>query len=261
MKIVTDLLQTGTARRSGIPINGVEFLVIHDTGGNGTARNNVDHYKNTVNSMQASAHAFVDDVQWIICVPYTEKVWGVRYDVTTDNKLFGRDANDYALQIEFCSTDTGSFDNQKAYKNLVTGVAELCKTYGLIPKKHLVQHSKLDPTRRTDPEHAFNRFGMTWERFIADVTNMVDTGGVIKEEPTQLYASFGEKGAHVLSLQNDLKKLGYFTGNATGYYGLVTKKAVYDLQIDTDIKPHNFGIRAGEKTLAMIKELLNTNKQ
>ena len=260
MKTVTDLLQTGTARRSGIEIKGVKFLVIHDTGGNGTAKNNADYYKKSANDNQASAHAFVDDIEWRIVIPYTEKAWHVRYSVDTDNKLFGCDANDYALGIEFCSTDTGSFDNKNAYKNLVQGVSGLCKTYGLTPKKHLVQHSKLDPTRRTDPEHAFNRFGMTWERFIADVTSMVETGGVIKEEEKPLYASFGERGAHVLSLQNDLKKLGYFTADATGYYGMVTKKAVYDLQVDAEIKPHNFGMRAGEKTLAMIKELLEASK-
>lgn len=257
MKITQEYLQTGTARRPGKKMKGTSFGVAHDSGGNGTARNNVDFYKRTVNDNQASAHEFIDDKECIQIIPQDEIAWHVRYGVDTDNKLFGKDANDWAISKELCTSDTGTIDNKQAYKNYVKRWADDCIKFGLNPKKHLVAHSTLDPARRSDPQHAFNRIGITWERFIADVTSLVETGGIIKEDVTPLYATFGEKGAHVLKLQNDLKKLGYFTGDVTGYYGTVTKKAVYDLQIDAEVKPHNFGMRAGEKTLLKIKELLS----
>lgn len=48
----------------------------------------------------------------------------------------------------------------------------------------------------------------------------------------------GDQGADVEELQTQLKKLGYLTGTATGYYGDVTRRAVQDFQringLDTD---------------------------
>ena len=41
---------------------------------------------------------------------------------------------------------------------------------------------------------------------------------------------YGSKGAEVTKLQTQLKKLGYFSGNTTGYYGSITEAAVKKFQ-------------------------------
>ncbi|WLV23754.1 cell wall hydrolase [Aciduricibacillus chroicocephali] len=52
--------------------------------------------------------------------------------------------------------------------------------------------------------------------------------------------SEGKQGQAVLHLQENLKKLGYFADQATGYYGPVTKNAVKQFQQDTGISPTGF---------------------
>lgn len=46
---------------------------------------------------------------------------------------------------------------------------------------------------------------------------------------------YGSKGAGVTKLQSQLKKLGYFKSNATGYYGSITKAAVKKFQASRGI--------------------------
>lgn len=63
----------------------------------------------------------------------------------------------------------------------------------------------------------------------------------------------GMQGSGVVALQNDLKKLGFFNGDCTGYYGELTANAVRKLQ-----KKHGYtqdGI-AGKSTFELIDRLL-----
>lgn len=64
----------------------------------------------------------------------------------------------------------------------------------------------------------------------------------------------GSNGQAVTQLQNDLKRLGFFAGNATGYYGTATEKAVRDFQ-----KRYGLAVDgiAGPATLGKIAEILN----
>jgi peptidoglycan hydrolase-like protein with peptidoglycan-binding domain len=72
-------------------------------------------------------------------------------------------------------------------------------------------------------------------------------GNVLKE---------GMQGSVVTSLQKDLKKLGYFDNDITGYYGEVTAAAVKKLQ-----KKYGYSQdgTAGEVTQALIDRLLGRN--
>ena len=66
----------------------------------------------------------------------------------------------------------------------------------------------------------------------------------------------GMSGDQVVQLQNDLKQLGFFTANCTGYYGNVTQQAVRNLQ-----RQYGYiqdGI-AGSQTLSLISTLVNNN--
>lgn len=174
--ITTKLVPTATKRRSGQKLASVRFLVAHDTGNDGaTALQNVDYYIKSANEVEASAHYFVDDKAIYNCIPETEKAWHVRYGITLDNEVYGGDANDYALGIELCYSTKGIFDSNLAYKNYVELFADLCKRHKLDPMKHIIGHHKLDPARRNDPVNAFMKIGKTWDTFLADVSNIVNS--------------------------------------------------------------------------------------
>lgn len=166
-----DYIKTNTERRGGAALVGPKFIVAHDTGNNNaTAKNNVDYYKRSANDVSASAHIFVDDKESVLTIPLTEKAWHVRYNVTTDNNMFGYNANDAAIGVELCYFSGNRTRSLAAYKNYVNVLAYLCKTYHLDPQTDIVSHQLLDPSRRTDPTNALKRIGKTYNTLINDVT-------------------------------------------------------------------------------------------
>lgn len=151
----------------------VTFLVAHDTGNPGsTALQNVKYYENSRDQMSASAHLFVDDRQIIECVPFLlskpEKAWHVIYDVETDNKLFGDDANDVGGGIELCYG--GKINIQEAYKRFVWTMAYACHVHNVDPLKRITGHFILDPKRKTDPQASLKLLGKTMMNLLDDVT-------------------------------------------------------------------------------------------
>lgn len=163
-------------RRSGMPISNVRFLVAHDTGNPGsTAAGNVKFYINTCHTVEpaktASAHLFVDDKEILECVPAltapAEKAFHVLKKVTKDNELFGINANDGAIGVEYCYG--GSIDADKAYEKFVWVLAKLCFKFNLDPTKDIVGHFFLDPTRKTDPVTGLARSRRTYEQLLRDV--------------------------------------------------------------------------------------------
>ncbi len=68
---------------------------------------------------------------------------------------------------------------------------------------------------------------------------------------------YGDKGKQVQTLQNNLKKLGYFSGEATGEFGNVTKQAVIKFQKAYSLTADGI---AGSKTLAKITAALSGAK-
>jgi N-acetylmuramoyl-L-alanine amidase CwlA len=170
--IVQQYLPNGTKRRSGIKNRGIDFIVAHDTGNDGsTAAGNVNYYTNSANEKSASAHTFIDDKVIIECVPLTEKAWHVLYDVQTDNDLYGFDSNDHAIGVELCySYQKGSINNKESYKRFVWYMAYLCNKYGLNPLKRISGHNELDPNRKSDPyKNALKLMGISKTQFLNDV--------------------------------------------------------------------------------------------
>ncbi|GGP20556.1 peptidoglycan recognition protein family protein [Silvimonas iriomotensis] len=172
--ITADYLPSSTKRRSGALITpGVRFVVAHDTGNPGsTAAENVSYYKRSCNAESASAHVFVDDRSIIECIPaltsdHPEKAWHVRYVVPTDNQLYGYDANDAAIGIEYCFGPNINAD--EAYRRYVWVLAYTCLRYGLDASKSIVGHFFLDPQRRTDPVTGLAQSRRTYEQLLRDV--------------------------------------------------------------------------------------------
>jgi N-acetylmuramoyl-L-alanine amidase len=167
-------LPTPSKRRSGLPLSpGPKFVVVHDTGNPGsTAAQNVAHYTSTANGpVSASAHLFVDDTEIIECVPALtgapEKAWHVLYGVPTDNQLFGYNANDAAIAVEYCYGPRINAD--EAYRKYVWVIAQACYAFQMDPAKAIVGHYILDPHRRTDPVTGLAHSRRTYEQLLRDI--------------------------------------------------------------------------------------------
>ena len=182
MNITQKLIPKPSKRRSGDKLRDVKFLVAHDTGNdNSTALQNVNYFINSANEVSASAHTFIDDKDIIECVPLDEKAWHVRYNVPTDNAMFGVDANDYAIGVELCYFSKDKERSLKAYNNYVEYIAQKTLEYNLNPKTKIVGHYTLDPGRKTDPINAFKTFNKTWEDLIKDLSE----ARILLSEPTK----------------------------------------------------------------------------
>lgn len=89
-----------------------------------------------------------------------------------------------------------------------------------------------------------------WRRFLPLI--LVGTGWWIMD-PALASLSFGQRGANIVQLQNQLKQLGYFPNNvaATGYFGSVTRDAVIKFQRDQGLVADGV---VGSQTLASLQK-------
>lgn len=171
-EIKKQYLTPGTKRRSGTKLDKVGFITAHDTGNpNSTAEGNVGYYQNSLNDDYAAAHLFVDDNSIVECIPLLtgtpEKACHVIYNVTTDNKLFGDDANDIAGGVELCWGP--KIDGEEAYKRYLWTIAYICYKFKLNPAKDVVGHQVLDPKRKIDPGNGLKHMGKTYEQLLKDI--------------------------------------------------------------------------------------------
>jgi N-acetylmuramoyl-L-alanine amidase len=262
--ITRDYIRLGNSR-SGQKISKVRFIVSHDTGNPGsTAYGNRNYFDRSQPS--ASAHTFIDDKYILEIIPLNEKAWHVRYNITADNQRFGDDANDAAIGVELCHG--GKINFQEAYNRYVWYHAYLCDKFNLDPKRHIVAHSTLDPSRRSDPQNALRPHGISWEEFINDVQESFnrDFKGVPTSNPkpvvagvsTRLPIRRGNKGPFVKEIQEDLIKAGFSMSpyGADGSFGPATENAVMRFQ-----KRYGLGVDGlvGPATLRKLEEVIKQN--
>jgi len=181
--ITAAYLTTPSKRRSGMMLSpGVKFIVAHDTGNpKSTARGNRNYYENSRNDKSASAHLFMDDKEIIECIPALtsnkpEKAWHVLYNVASDNQLFGYNANDAAIGVEYCYG--ANINADEAYRKYIWVMAKICFVFGLDPAKSIVGHCILDPRRKTDPVTGLLQSRRTYDQLLLDVvTEYADCTG------------------------------------------------------------------------------------
>lgn len=175
-------VRPGTRLVSGTP----GFLVAHDTGNPGATADNHFNYFQTLINRSASAQVFIDDKKILEIIPTgtgpdpAERAWHVLYNVTTDNKLYGDDANDIALGVELCYG--GKINTLDAYKRFVWYLAYCCDMWKLNPLTHIPSHKQLDPTRKSDVDQALRTIGKTLKDLLYDVVK------VMQEEPAVIAA-------------------------------------------------------------------------
>lgn len=165
-------LTAPSKRRGGSKMSSVKFIVAHDTGNPGsTAWANVRYYENSRDLVSASAHIFVDDKDIVECVPALtgtpERAWHVIYDTPIDNRIYGDDANDVAIGVEWCYG--GRINMDASYKRYVYVLAMLCHRFNLDPHKHITGHYILDPKRKVDPVNSLKMIGKTLDDLKNDV--------------------------------------------------------------------------------------------
>lgn len=200
-EITSRYLTKKSKRRSGNPIYpAVKFIVAHDTGNpDSTASGNVNYFENSRNRFSASAHIFVDDKQIIECIPLLtgtpEKAWHVLYNVNTDNRLFGFNANDAAAGVEYCYGKKINAD--EAYARYVWVMAYICFRFNLDTKTAVAGHYFLDPDRKTDPVTGLANSRRTWEQLLRDVTaEYNECLGHAPEQPPELTIHDGKVRAN-----------------------------------------------------------------
>jgi N-acetylmuramoyl-L-alanine amidase len=175
-------VRPGTRLVSGTP----GFLVAHDTGNPGATADNHFNYFQTLINRSASAQVFIDDKKILEIIPTgtgpdpAERAWHVLYNVTTDNKLYGDDANDIALGVELCYG--GKINTLDAYKRFVWYLAYCCDMWKLNPLTHIPSHKQLDPTRKSDVDQALKTIGKTLKDLLYDVAREM------QEEPAVIVA-------------------------------------------------------------------------
>lgn len=91
------------------------------------------------------------------------------YSVQTDNQLFGYDANNAAIGVEYCYGDR--IDADEAYRKYVWVISYACHKYGLDPAKSVVGHFFLDPRRKSDPVTGLAHSRRTYEQLLRDVVS------------------------------------------------------------------------------------------
>lgn len=180
--VIPELAPLGSKRRPGAKIQKMVFLVAHDTGNPGaSARAHARWYQNDPNpppDKVSSAHLFVDDRDVIETVPSgliagsaAEIAYHVRYNVPTDNQMFGADANSAAIGVELCYG--GTISPAETYSRYVWTLARLCVGHGLDPARRIVGHEVLDPGRKHDPSQGLKAIGKTYDGLIDDVAETV----------------------------------------------------------------------------------------
>ncbi|MEK3771085.1 peptidoglycan recognition family protein [Paenibacillus sp. FSL R5-0887] len=188
-------VRPGTRLTSGTP----GFLVAHDTGNPGATADNHFTYFQNLKDRSASAQTFIDDKKILEIIPTgtgpdpAEKAWHVLYSVTTDNKLYGDDANDIALGVELCYG--GKINTLESYKRLVWYMAYCCDKWGLNPLTHIPSHKQLDPARKSDIDQALATIGKTLKNLLYDVVAEVKEQPVVINTPAvvQLPASVAQR--------------------------------------------------------------------
>jgi hypothetical protein len=93
----------------------------------------------------------------------------VRDSITQDNQLFGFNANDAAIGVEYCFG--GSIHADAAYDKYVWVLARDCYEFQLDPHTAIVEHFFLDSTRRTDPVAGLAHSRRTYEQLLRDVAS------------------------------------------------------------------------------------------
>ncbi len=150
----------------GRPDTPVDLLVIHNIslppgefGGphidalfTNTLDTSADEYFADIAELRVSAHVLIRrDGEVVQYVPFHQRAWHAGV-----SNYCGREAcNDFSIGIELEGTDDLPYQEAQ-YESLAAVVDALLNTYSGLSTDHIVGHSDIAPSRKTDPGPAFN---------------------------------------------------------------------------------------------------------
>lgn len=149
-----------------------EFIVIHNTANDASAKNEVSYMKN--NNSSVSYHFAVDDIEIRQALPINRNGWHAG-DGTKGN------GNRKGIAIEVCYSKSGGERFAKAEENAAILAAELLDQYGWgidRLKKHQDFSGKYCPHRTLD---------MGWDRFVKMVEKNMKYEPTIENVVEELY--------------------------------------------------------------------------
>ena len=219
-------------------------VVIHDTDApGGTAQNNRDYFNN--NSVDASAHYFVDWNKVIQTIPENEVAWHA-----------GRTANHKYLSIEICvPSKHNAYQFNKAYNNAVDLTVDMCRRYNW-KVSDIFSHEwcslNYKETDHTDPVAYFREYGKSMDTFRKDVArklSVADNNGISDSEVSKAASYLGDNARKVQYLLNCFGYNLYIDGQC----GRRTTQCIGYLQTRLDIYPdHLFGPKSIKKALSQL---------
>lgn len=209
MNIEKRLIKYNFSSRNG---QGIQYIVIHDTGNTGKGANADAHF-NYFNggNRNASANYFVDDKKILQVVDDANASWhcgdgGGKYGITNQN----------SIGIEICVNSDGDYN--KAVANAIELTKFLMKKYN-IPIGRVVRH--YDASKKLCPASMSSNNWAKWQWFKEQL--------IEKQVPDWPIMRMGHRGEYVKQLQARLNELGYNLV-VDGSFGPATDRAVRDFQ-------------------------------
>ena len=214
-------------RNCGNRTESIKYIVIHYTGSEGTAANNVSYFNN--GNRGASAHFFVDRSGEIreFCDPAKYYVWHCGGPIESAyHPMYGKCTNRNSIGIEICTHYNGS--SWEFTAAAVNAAVELTKylmgKFG-VPSDRVIRH--YDVTGKSCPRvPGWGAVGGSgeWNKFKARLTGAAVVVSLSK----------GDQGDDVETMQKMLIACGYSCGKAgaDGSFGADTEKAVLSFQED-----------------------------
>lgn len=231
----------------------VQYIVIHYTGSEGTAANNVSYFNN--GNRGASAHYFVDRSGEIreYCDPARYYAWHCGGSLeSSHHPYYGKCTNRNSIGIEICTHYNGS--NWEFTSAAVSAAVELTKylmgKFG-VPAERVIRH--YDVTGKACPRvPGWGAVGGSdeWNKFKARLTGAAVVVSLSK----------GDQGDDVEEMQKMLIACGYSCGKAgaDGSFGNATESALEKMQ-----KEHGLTVDGiyGPKSKAALEALYKKKEE
>lgn len=236
--------------------NTVKYIVIHDVGAYGTAKNNVDYFYG--GNKGASAHYFVDDISIWQSVEDFRGAWHCGDDNGYGRFAFGI-TNSNSIGIEMClpSHDV----TELTENNTIELVKYLMNKYN-VPIERVVRH--YDASRKNCPATFSANNWERWNKFkaklggtdIPSINTPVTSNPTIPTTDSQYNKAKAYNSTRCKELQEKLILLGYNCGGygADSQFGKGTYDSLIQFQKDNGLVVDGL---AGVATFAKLDELID----